>query len=372
MIKSKIHIVYILANINFGGPQKLVFDLVRKLNKERFKVSIIYFYRSDVTIDFSGLKFQGIDLYSLNRCGKSLISDVWYFNKNLYCILNKIKPHIIHSHLWATTCLGLFYSIVRLKRTKWVHTIHTSGGYFVDSGIKNYYAKYSEILITKFSKAITITISKAVDEIAQKYGLKNRYLIHNGVDLNQFSPKEIINNTPQKLIYVARNQPSKGHHYLIDALKILHDQNYHLTLILVGGGLYESYMQHVHRLQLTDFIIFTGAKQNIPELLASADIGVFPSLYEGMPIALCEMMCAGLPIVATDIPPNKEISDNGACMLLVPSKNVEALANALIMYLADIQLRAEMSKKARKRIIQCYSLDKMVNMHESVYYKLIS
>ena len=101
------------------------------------------------------------------------------------------------------------------------------------------------------------------------------------------------------------------------------------------GGATAALRTQVERLRLGDTVRFLGHRDDLPEILAAADIFAFPSRYEGLGGVLLEAMALALPIVASDIPAVRETVDEGCNAVLVPPGHPEPLAAALEDLLAD-------------------------------------
>lgn len=101
--------------------------------------------------------------------------------------------------------------------------------------------------------------------------------------------------------HVGRFNQQKNHAFLIDVFQELHHLNPRARLVLVGKGeLEEAVRQKVCALGLEEYVIFTGVRQDIPQLLSAFDVFLFPSLYEGMPNTVIEAQATGLPCVISD------------------------------------------------------------------------
>ena len=103
----------------------------------------------------------------------------------------------------------------------------------------------------------------------------------------------------------------KNQTFLIDVFQELHKQNPHSKLLLVGeGDLKNEMIQKVQSLHLENVISFLGSRSDVPDLLKAFDVFVFPSLGEGLSVAMLESQCAGLPcVVSNTIPKEVEMTD---------------------------------------------------------------
>jgi glycosyltransferase involved in cell wall biosynthesis len=125
-------------------------------------------------------------------------------------------------------------------------------------------------------------------------------------------------------------------------------------------------------MQLSEDVIFTGIRQDVPNILGLLDVFVLPSLWEGLPIALLEAMAAGLPVVATAVGGTPEVVVEGETGFLVPPRDPEALAEAILRLLREPDLRRRMGEAGRKRVAEHFSVEQMVQKTEALYEHLLA
>ena len=132
------------------------------------------------------------------------------------------------------------------------------------------------------------------------------------------------------------------------------------------GELRETLQQRVATLNLESRVHFIGEikSDDVLDLLCIADVFVFPSLYEAMPMALVEAMSLGIPIVAGDIPAMREVL--GDAGILVPSESAQEIASAVRRILDDPDLASHLRQSAFNRSIQ-FSVEKMVTSYEKLF-----
>ncbi len=114
-----------------------------------------------------------------------------------------------------------------------------------------------------------------------------------------------------------------------------------------------------------------GARGDIPELMAAADAFVFPSLFEGLGVALLEAMAGGLPVVTTDVAPMNTIVTHGETGLLVPPRDAAAIAGAVARLVDDIELGARLGAAAREHILANYPSDRAAAAIEHLYLDVL-
>ncbi|WP_457424714.1 glycosyltransferase family 4 protein [Roseateles sp. P5_E7] len=173
------------------------------------------------------------------------------------------------------------------------------------------------------------------------------------------------------LINVARFYPEKAQVFLLECFARLLQQRPGLLLWLAGVGPLEAEIRAAaQRLQLGGSVRFLGFVPDLPPLLALADIQVHPAHIEGVPLAICEGLAAGLPIVASDVGGLPEILAGGRNGVLVPGLDVERFAAAVLSLVDDPERRQALGARGRHFIENDYSLRTAVAHVEATYDEL--
>lgn len=177
---------------------------------------------------------------------------------------------------------------------------------------------------------------------------------------------------PTLMLTVGREEPQKNHLALLDALDALVARGHDVLLVVAGrrGSASGAIDEKIAGLGLGGNVARLGVRHDIPELLAAADVFVFPSLYEGAAGAVLEAMALEVPIVGSNIPALEEALDHGRCGILVDLGAPRSLADAIERCAEggpDVEGRVA---RARQRFEEEYELaavaDSMVCMYESV------
>jgi glycosyltransferase involved in cell wall biosynthesis len=154
---------------------------------------------------------------------------------------------------------------------------------------------------------------------------------------------------------VARLMPQKGHVYLLEAMARVTRQVPGSRLLLAGEGPLRGELEiQARQLGLNELVSFLGIvpRAQLPELLAQTDVVVLASRWEGLPVALIEVMSAGKPIVASNVGGNPELVVDGENGLVVPPADPGALAEALLRLAHDAPLRERLGHASRRRFEQ--------------------
>jgi len=364
---KKIKVLQLVEDLKVGGAEKVIADITLGIDKREFE-SHTWCLSSGGSIA-NELQEKGASVRILG------ISS--YFNPlnilKLATLLKKVKPDIVHTH-------GYFASVIGRIAAKYAHVPilfnHVHSTYW-EYKKRNFFI---EKLLSKYTQKI-ICCSEAVREFVtnnEKIDPSKTVVIYNGVDEERFSHfnnissiREEIGIEPNDPILgtVSSLAPHKGHLYMIQAAPKILEAFSSTKFLFVGDGVLKEELENqVKNLDITSNVIFTGTRKNIPELLNLMDIFVLPSSSrEGLGIAIIEAMAAEKPVVATDIGGIPEVVENGKTGILVPPKNPEALAQAIIELLNNPGKAEEMGRLGRLRIKDTFTTKKMISCIENLY-----
>jgi glycosyltransferase involved in cell wall biosynthesis len=192
---------------------------------------------------------------------------------------------------------------------------------------------------------------------------RNRARSRLGLDENQ-----------KVLVTIGRQDFQKGQRYLLEAMSMLVSTHPHLVLLVAGrsGDVSEELESLRHRLGLQDQVQFLGHREDVPEILAAADLFVFPSFYEGLPGAVIEAMALGLPIVASNIEPVRETIEEGKNAFLVPPAAPVELAAAITRLLEDPRTAQAAGRRSREIFEESFTLEQSVIRLMAYYQQILS
>ena len=290
-------------------------------------------------------------------------------------VLSQENFDIIHLH--EPFMPMLCSAVLRFSNTANVATFHAFGG---KPGYK-FGRPISTIMLRRRLRKLDgkIAVSKAAMEFASKHVPGYYNIIPNGIDLELFSPdvSPISEFCDGKLniLFVGRLEKQKGVNYLIKAYRRVRQEVPNSRLIIVGPGarLRGKYEKEVLRSGLKD-IIFVGGKpqSELPQYYKTADVFCAPATgLESFGIVLLEAMAVGKPTVATNIEGYNSVLTHGVEGLLVPPKNEEILARALVSLLTNESLRQEMAARARLKAIE-YSWKHIAQRVLNYYARILS
>ena len=172
--------------------------------------------------------------------------------------------------------------------------------------------------------------------------------------------------------------PLKGYPYFIRAASLIKRSIPKARFLVVGRSnenqqaYFRGLISETKRLGLEGNLIFTGFRDDIPELLSAIDVVVSSSLTEGLSLAIGEALAATKPVVATAVGGTPEIILDGETGILVPPKDPEALARAVVELLNDPGKAGRLATSGRERVSRQFSLQSCIARHEQIYRKVLN
>lgn len=371
---NKIKILHILDSLCIGGMENLVIDICNNLDKSKYDICILCLSSDDLT-QRSRLN-KDIKLISLQFSKEKIKSPLYLLTHSLEIAkeIRKESPLIVHTHIYQCRLSPLLLSIkIALKNFSHFHTIHTSGIHYNNNNPWHKIKLLIERVCYKYFKTNLIAVSDNVYKKCYPL-LKNSYslfmTINNGVDLKKFDYnafKKQNDDSFFNIIYVSRLHPGKNHNTLLKAVKLLSTKYSFIRLHIVGDGiLHEEINQYIIDNKLSKYVTMHGNRLDVETILSKCQLGVFPSEYEGLSIALLEMMAMRLPIVCSDIPSFRNLLVDDKYALFFNTFDYENLAICIEKMLLFPNVR-EKYAQASYEIASRYSLSSMIINYEKFY-----
>ena len=289
-------------------------------------------------------------------------------------VLERERFDIIHLHepLMPMLCT----SVLRLSKTATVGTFHATNG----RPSYNLGRPFSKLFLKRWFRKLDgkIAVSKPAMEFAHGHFPGYYNIIPNGVDLEHFSPdvapiKE-FRDGKLNILFVGRMEKRKGLNYLLDAFGRVKQELPNSRLIAVGPGtrLRRKYEKKVTKSGLKD-VVFVGfaSYEDLPRYYKNADIFCAPATgSESFGIILLEAMALGKPIVASNIEGYAGLISDGVDGQLVPPKDSQSLAQALVSLLNDEPRRREMGAQGRAKALS-YGWDSIARTILDYYHRVL-
>ncbi|MBN2371790.1 MAG: glycosyltransferase [Vicinamibacteria bacterium] len=315
------------------------------------------------------LEEQGIPVVHFGR-GPFDPRIIW----DLFRLARRKKARILHVHGYAAANFGrVVASLIGARLVLHEH--------FADPCMPFYQGLADRMLASLVDGAIAVSESTR-EFLARERFVRRDYirLIYNGSPLRDFAPAPPapdlraslgLNVDDFVIGTIGRLNLQKGHRYLLDAAGAVIASRKNVRFLIIGDGDQEDVLKEQSRRQgIAANVVFAGHRTDIPQLLAAIDVFCISSIYEGTPLTLFEAMAAAKPIVSTSVDGCREILNDGKSGLLVPPRDPNALAEALMRVIRSRDLRETLAQGARDASSR-YEIEDCVHGIECLYHDLI-
>jgi glycosyltransferase involved in cell wall biosynthesis len=303
-------------------------------------------------------------------------------NKSLKIVVSLIRQNqyeFIHCHTPIGSIIGRVAAL--LTKTKIIYTAH-GFHFYKGAPLKNWILYYPAEWICSWITDILITINKEDYERAQKHLHAKRieYVPGVGIDVEKYANCNVKKNQKLEelgfksddfvLISVGELNKNKNHELVIKAIAEIPDKN--IKYIICGQGeLASEYKTLIKAKNLEDRVKLLGYRTDIVELLSVSDVFVFPSMREGLSVALMEAMASSLPVVASCIRGNTDLIDEGKGGYLVNPNSVHEMILALEKMYENNGCRNRLGSFNLNKI-KDYDIKKNGELMSGVYMKIIA
>ncbi|SMG14945.1 Glycosyltransferase involved in cell wall bisynthesis [Marivirga sericea] len=285
-----------------------------------------------------------------------------------------VHTHLIHADFHLSKISLLLGGV----GCPWVSTKHGYDNGFTakfgfdasKQGITPYYllARLSERLCTK-----SYTISHGLRNFFIKTGLakpNKMEMIHYGFDFEPTSDQLLdgqFRKFEQQIVIAGRLINFKGHHYLLDAIKLLMEKLPKAGLVIAGSGEIEGQLKsRVAKEGLSEHVFFAGYSKEVIKWMYNSDLVAVPSISEGFGVVFLEAFNCKKPVVAWNVPAGNELMKEGETGYLVEPYNTRALAEKIAHILKNPTEAEEVGLKAHQKLKNYFNLDRMT--HETLAF----
>jgi glycosyltransferase involved in cell wall biosynthesis len=374
MSTKKIRILETIRQGQIGGGESHLLSLVENLDRNRFEPVVLSFTDGPMVDRLRQMGVQTEVIYTEKPFDVSKWKKVKRFIQS-----NQIS--LVHAH--GTRANSNVFWATRKLRLPLVYTIHGWSFHDDQRALIRKIRVMGEQLLTSRSD-VNISVSASNQQTGKRYFPRfNSVVINNGIDQKKFDPTRTFKDIRQELniaadailvLFVARFIHQKQPLRLIEAFAKAIQQNPQLQLLMVGDGDEKpTALQLVKELGIEDKVIFQPFRQDVPDVLAAADIFVLPSLWEGLPIGLLEAMSMGKAIIGTQVDGTSEVIRHNENGLLISTEGLSAnLSEAILTLAADAALRDRLGKAAQQTISSTYSASNMTREIEAIYSQLLA
>lgn len=373
-----LRVIHLIHTMAYGGVETAVLNWVKLLKHEGVDARLVCFANPGGTeqpfIDAAARLGLAVQTIPWHR-GKP----VWRAAGALAAIADAMDADIVHAH----NCYADVVTLVAARRARRrFKTITTAYVWFDFNHWKRNLIQWVDQQAMRFFDRVTAHCESTREETLKRgfraeevrtliCGFETHRLELAAAERAAARTQLGVQTGETVLVNVARFYPEKAHVFLLECFARLRVQRPHLRLWLAGVGPEEERIRAAHaRLGLGDSVRFLGFVTDLPRLLALADLQVHPAVIEGVPLAICEGMAAGLPIVASAVGGLPEILDGGRNGVLVDGLDETRFTEAVARLLDDPAQARALAARARHFIENDYSLQRAVRNVAVTYQEL--
>jgi len=380
-LPKKIKVAQVITRMDWAGSPDIIRLLCEYADTEEFDIVLITGNSAHLTLEnnrfLHSLGARYVLIHHLRRDVNAFYDLVALIR--LFRLFRRERFDVVHTHTAKAGALGRMAArLAGVPRV--VHTPHGHNFY-------GYFGAFASRLIVYIERFLGLFTNKimALTELEKKDFLELKIcplhkvrVINSGVELEKFRSVDIDTSRKRAEFSVAaddilvgmvgRLEPVKGPQYLIEAAKLVLDKVPHIKFMIVGdGSLRASLETRCNQLGISDRVVFTNWREDIPQLLSILDVLVLPSLNEAVGRILLEAGAVGVPAVATYVGGVPEVVRDFETGLLVPPRSPEDLAKAIVTLAEDENTRKDMGRAAARWVDDKFSAQRMAQRILGLY-----
>lgn len=377
MPSDRVKLLKFVGLFAIGGTERQVINLVRSIDSSRFDAHLACFNRcgqlskeiETLAIPISEYRINCLYNYQTIR---QQIRFAGFLKRN--------RIQVVHSYGFYSTVFAV--PAARLARVPVVVASIRDMGELLTP-----LQKRAQKAVCRLADSVLVN-AEAVREwlLGQGYNESKIQVIRNGIALDSAERRDggkrlrrelgLPPHTPV-VAMLSRLNRMKGGAFFLEAAAAVASRFPEVRFLVVGDvgcgeKSYKEELEHqANRLGLGERVLFTGFRLDIPDILSELSVSVLPSLSEGLSNILLESLAAGVPVIATKVGGSPEVVEDGVNGLLVPPGDSHALTQAMCRLLERPELARHYGQAGKRRIAECFSIERMVRRTEQHYLNLL-
>jgi glycosyltransferase involved in cell wall biosynthesis len=365
-----IKILYVIDGLGQGGAERSLAEMLPGIVRAGITPIVAFFHRHPDSLE-GVLRAQGVSLRFLPARG--LVGRV----ASLRRLIRTERPDVIHTTLFTADLVGRLaaigqpavlvsslvnsgYDPIRLQNKDiqpWKLRVVRALDGWTGRHLTTHFHAVSEP--TRQAAVAALGLRPERITVIER-GRSDRFAAPTAEQRARARQKFGLADSDEVVVNVGRQEYQKGQRYLLEAMEAVLRSRPRARLLIAGHPGRQSAVLGaiVERSGLRGRVLLLGHRDDVPDLLASADLFAFPSLYEGAAGALLEAMALGLPIVASRIPAIEDATEAGRNALLVERASVEPLAGAIVALLGDRERALAFGRRSREIFQERFTLDR--------------
>lgn len=344
----------------WGGGERYALDICAELKEKGEDVGVIVCNREAVAAPFEK---AGIPTILLPFRGMLDMRTIGGIAKEIRRYPGEV---IIHVHDFKKARVALLAALFSGKRDKVriICTRHLAKPAKTSLSHSILYNNLSDIIfVSEYVKNTFLSSDPKIKDT----GL---HVILNSIRKKEEEDYRETEKKPGRILFLGRISPEKGLEILFDALSFIKDKEWELVICGEGEESYvNSLKKRTEELRISERIHWSGYVEDVYSRIASAEIGVVPSIWEAFGLVILEFMSMGVPVIATSTGAQKEIIDSGKDGILIEKPDAKLLADALSILLEDKELALKLGTSARDKYRDCFSYPVFFSGIRSLYHK---
>jgi len=369
-----IPILFCITSLEPGGAERALADLVTRLPLDRFTPQVVSLAprpARQLALLVHMLEEHGVETRFLDA---RRIADAPRTVRGLRRLMVNLRPPIVHTFLFHANGLGAVAA-------RMAGVPHVIAGIRVAEGRHNLH----RWIMRRMSNSVTryVCVSQAVADFAHRQiGLAHDRLtvIPTGLDATRFPAEPAARLTALgipagdlAILFAGRLDRQKRVAWLLRAAAEFLPRLPRCHLLLAGRGQEEPKLRQIaNRIGARDRIHFLGWRDDVPQILAAADLLVLPSAWEGLPRIVLEAMASAKPVVATDVEGVRELLGEVGGGQIVGSRHPAEFADAVVRLISHPQSSRELGMRNRRRVVDRFSIDRSVEAYQLLYESLLT
>ncbi len=368
-------VLHVIDTLGFGGAERFLAGLVQHLDRDRFRPVVAWLSKAGPfaqRLEEAGIEVVGIHARG-HRDAKALIT--------LVRLMRELKVDVVNTHLFVD---GFYGRLAALWAGVPARVVTQQNAYDDPRRRLPAWQIWANRALAPFTQRF-VAVSQATKEYLHRVEWVPEHKIH--VIPNAITPPPPVPEEAVRALRgmwaaregagplvgtVARLEPQKGLDVLVDAMTQVREHLPDVRCVIVGAGaLREALAARIRDRGLEGTVRLVGTREDIPVVLASLDVFVLPSRFEGLSLALLEAMAAGRPVVATAVSGTVEVVQDGETGILVPPEDAAALAQGIVRVLENREEARRLGAAARQRVLTHYTISAVARQYEALYEELV-
>jgi L-malate glycosyltransferase len=365
-----LRVCHLISGDLWAGAEAMAFNLLRGLNTlPGIELLVIVLNKGRLA---DQLQNEAIPTYILDEDKRSFPEIAWLASR----AARKWQPEILHSHRYKENILSYLISLRLREDAALISTQHGmpelyDGSPSVLQRLK-WHANH-RLLATKFDRIIAVS-ADIKESLVREYGFEERNLeiIHNGVVIPSRADR-VNGNSGFVIGSAGRFVPVKDYRLMVEVAREVKARTDQVRFEVAGDGPEFRFVQDlVHRHGLDQRFLLRGPIRDIAAFYQGLDVFLNTSIHEGIPLTVLEAMAHGVPPVVPRVGGLDEIVTNGVDGYLVDTRNPIDFATKCLNLHDDESMRRRMAQAARKKIVEQFSVERMVNAYRDMYLRALA